>query len=114
MALQLKNVDDTSKVAEPFLNRFCSYIRKKEILVFAVVLFLYSYEPGDGFLVEYLLIQRSNIKPTTFALADIVSFIMVMAASAVFSRFLRRSQRLQNCHDNQYHCIYLVRVPKCT
>ena len=90
MALQLKNVDDTSKVAEPFLNRFCSYIRQKEILVFALVLFLYSYEPGDGFVVEYLLIQRSNIKPTTFALADIVSFIMVMAASAVFSRYLRK------------------------
>ena len=90
MALQLKNVDDTSVTTEPFLNRFCSYIRQKQILIFSFVLFMYSYEPGDAFVVECLLIRRSNIKPTTFALADIVSFIMVMAASAVFSRFLRK------------------------
>jgi MFS family permease len=89
VAFRLKNSSDTTAPARGFLKRFCSYIKSKKVVLFACILFLYSYEPGDGFVVEYLLIQRSNIKPSFFSLSDIVSYLMVMAGSMVFSWKLR-------------------------
>ena len=85
-----------------FLKNFCSYICNKKIILFAMVLFLYSYEPSDGSIVEYLMIRKFHVPPATFAFSDMVAYVSLMLSSITFNRYLRFA--------NTYHIIIVTNV----
>lgn len=58
--------------------------------MFVFILFLYSYEPSDGTIVEYMLIKKFQIEASTFAVADMISYFSIVLASMFFDCFLRK------------------------
>lgn len=58
--------------------------------MFVFILFLYSYEPSDGTIVEYMLIKKFKIEASTFAVADMISYFSIVLASMFFDAFLRK------------------------
>ena len=66
-------------------------------MFFALVLFVYAYEPGDSSIVEFLLIKKFKATPTAFALTDMISYVGLMLSSMFFNSFLRNT--------NIYHIV---------
>ena len=85
----VKTDTDTNIKSSSFCKDFCLYIYCKKILLFSLVIFVYAYDPGDGSIVEYLLIQKFNASPSLFALSDMVSYVSLMVASVIFNAYLR-------------------------
>lgn len=61
----------------------------KNIVLFSIVLFFFAYEPGDGAIFEYQIIQKYKVDAYVLALAQILGFTMVMLASLSFQRCRR-------------------------
>ena len=85
----ISSEDTKKKVTTTFLLNFLNYIYNKVILLFALVLFLYSYEPSDGSIMEYLLVKKFEISPTVFAISDMIAYSSLVLASLFFNSCLR-------------------------
>ena len=85
-----KNLNTTVEGKE-FCRNFFRYIYSKKVLLFALLLFVYAYEPGDGAIVEFLLIKKFEAEPTAFALSDMVAYFALMLSSIFYNTFLRNA-----------------------
>ena len=90
-SLRVKNIENATTTGSQFCRDFCSYIYAKKVLLFALVLFVYAYEPGDSSIVEFLLIKKFKATPTAFALTDMVSYVGLLLSSMFFNTFLRNA-----------------------
>lgn len=58
-------------------------------------MFVYSYEPSDGTIMEYMLIRKFHLEPSMFAVADMVSYVTLILGSLFFDAYLRTKSIVQ-------------------
>lgn len=64
----------------------------KNIILFSITLFFFAYEPGDSALFEYQIIKVYSVKPFILALAQVLSFSMIILSSLAFRSFFRNTK----------------------
>lgn len=84
-------MNTTTAEGKEFCRNFFLYIYSKKVLLFALLLFVYAYEPGDGSIVEFLLIKKFKAEPTAFAISDMVAYLGLMLSSIFYNTFLRHA-----------------------
>lgn len=56
------------------------------VLWFSLLLFFFAYEPGDGAIFEYQIIQHYQVGPMVLATAQILGYGMIMVSSLTFRK----------------------------